>query len=149
MKKLMIFLLVLCTAVCLCACGEEQETSDTASSAAAVSSTVESSAAERSENDEDVSETSSADIALATFEVTVVDENGTPVPGVMLQVCKDTCFPAVTGDDGVAVFNVEITDGYKLSVMSCPSGYSYNGEETVYLESGISEYTLTVQVSAE
>ena len=76
--------------------------------------------------------------------MTVVDQNGDPVSGAMVQICKDSCMPAMTGEDGVASFNIEITDGYKLSVMTCPEGYTYEGEAEIYLEYGATEYTLTL-----
>ncbi len=78
------------------------------------------------------------------FEVTVTDTEGNVVKGVMVQLCKDTCVPAMTDDNGVATFNVEITDGYKLSVMSCPDGYEYTGEAEIYLEDGDTSYTLEI-----
>lgn len=82
------------------------------------------------------------------FTVTVVDENGNAVSGVMVQLCKDACVPAKTDDNGKATFSIEVTDGYKLSVMSCPEGYEYTGEAEVYLEDGATEYTLELKAVA-
>lgn len=142
MKKLIIAVLVLCSLAVLCACGgtEANESSaETVSSKAVSSEAVESEA---------VSSEASDDEVAAVFEVTVVDGDGNKVPGVMVQVCKDSCMPAKTDENGVAKFNLEITDGYKLSVMSCPEGYSYDGGD-IYLESGIKEYTLTIEKDGE
>lgn len=134
-KILLSLLLVLCMAFCLCACGGEKENTENApKDSESVKDT-----AEDSESESDTVE------VLPAFNVKVIDAAGNPVKGVMIQVCKDVCVPAMSGDDGVAVFNnMEITDGYKLSVLSMPEGYEYTGEAEVYLESGITEYTVTI-----
>lgn len=142
MKKLIIAALVLCSLAVLCACGgnEATESSSEAVSSKAVSSEAVSSEAASSE--------ASTDETAAVFEVTVVDGDGNKVPGVMVQICKDSCMPAKSDENGVAKFNLEITDGYKLSVMTCPNGYTYDGGD-IYLESGIKEYTLTIEKEGE
>ena len=63
-------------------------------------------------------------------------------------MCKDECVPATTDETGVATFKLEITEGYKLSVVSCPEGYEYTGEE-IALTAGITEYELKIQKKAE
>ena len=82
--------------------------------------------------------------APAGFKVTVVDADGNTVTGAVLQICKDTCVPSVTDAEGVAAFNVEVTSEHKLSVLTLPEGYEYTGEAEVYLEDGMTEYTVTV-----
>lgn len=135
MKKILIGLLALCMAVSICACdGASGDPEDTKSTDTKTETTADTEKETEAETEK-----------KAAFEVKVVDENGAPVAGVMLQVCKDTCVPSRTGDDGVASFNVEITDGYKLSVLSCPTGYEYTGEAEVYLESGATEITVEVK----
>lgn len=135
-KSIITAILLISTLLCFCACGESggTESSQTESTASVAESSVAESAVE--------SETASEPANEATFKVNVVDADGNPVSGVMLQVCKDTCIPAKTDESGVATFSIEITDGYKLSVLTCPEGYTYTGEAEVYLESGISEYTV-------
>ncbi len=148
MKQLKLFLLcmlVLGTVLCLCACGESEDTSSAVSTEQ--SETVSEASSEAPSEAE--SETSSEPEQTASFAVTVVDGDGTPVSGVMVQICKDTCLPAMTNAEGVATFALEITDGYKLSVMSCPEGYTYTGEAEIYLESGATEYTLTIEKGDE
>lgn len=137
MKKIIAILLLICFTAFLCACGETETTETAESSAASVEESETASAAES----ETASEASKEE-QTATFKVSVVDASGNPVEGVMVQLCKDTCIPAKTGADGIASFNAEITDGYKLSVLSCPAGYTYTGESEIYLESGATEYTI-------
>lgn len=100
---------------------------------------------ETNETDETEEETKEE----ATFTVKVVDAEGNPVAGVTVQVCKEECIPATSDDTGVATFNLEITEGYKLSVVTCPEGYEYTGEAEIALEAGITEYELTVQKKTE
>lgn len=130
-------LAMLCTSILLCACGGEVESSKTESSEAENSNAVSTLVSDI------VSESEESEPAnIAVFTVTVVDGDGNAVSGVTMQLCKDSCIPAKTDADGKATFNVNITDGYKLSVLTCPEGYTYEGEAEVYLESGITEYTL-------
>ena len=142
--------LVLAMMLGLCACGGEETNvsdSDEGSTESTESVNNESEAVSA-----DGSEAESADESteeVNTFVVTVVDNEGNVVSGVMVQICKDSCLPAMTNAEGQAVFNAEITDGYKLSVMSCPAGYTYEGDAEVYLESGSTEYTLTLTKAAE
>lgn len=96
------------------------------------------------DNQNNNTQTSSKEEATPKFEVTVIDGDGNPVKGVMVQLCKDTCVPAMTDENGVAIFSEEITDGYKLSVMSCPEGYEYTGDAEIYLEDGDTEYTIEI-----
>lgn len=136
MKRFTVLTLVLslCMALCLCACGGTTPSQDDATP---TTTTTEATTTTTVPNE-----------AVASFEVTVVDQNGIPVSGVMMQVCKDICVPKVTDTNGVAAFDIEITDGYKLSVLSCPTGYTYTGEAEIYLESGSTSYTVEVQKEA-
>ncbi len=138
MKKLLCAALVLVMAFCLFACGgDDTATSSTPESSAPASSSPVSEPESQASSQE---ESSQAEEVL--FKVTVVDGDGNALKGVMIQLCKDTCIPKITDDNGVASFNAEITDGYKLSVLSCPEGYEYTGEAEIYLDSGITEYTI-------
>lgn len=137
MKRIITIFLVLSTLLCLCACGEETDTSVTESSTAVVSQAVS--------TEESKAESKEESVATASFKVKVVDEEGNVISGVMVQLCKDTCMPAMSNSEGIATFNAEITEGHKLSVLSCPNGYVYEGEAEVYLDSGITEYTVTLK----
>ncbi len=90
-------------------------------------------------------------VEKATYTVKVVDEANNPMAGVMVQICKDACIPAKTGEDGVAVFTVaELADGYKASVLSMPEGYQHISETTeFYFEEGQSEITITLAAVTE
>lgn len=128
MKKLLALILALAMVFCLCACGGDSN-----------GSTDKDPTENQTQND-----TSSKEETTPEFKVTVTDADGNAVKGAMLQICKDACVPAMTDENGVATFNIEITDGYKLSVMSCPEGYEYTGDSEIYLEEGCTEYTLEI-----
>lgn len=132
LKKALAVLLALGMLFCFCACGGNDGKTTTTTT-----TTTEN---QQTENENPVENKG--------FKVTVVDEEGNAVSGVMVQLCKDACVPAKTDDNGVATFTIEVTDGYKLSVMSCPEGYEYAGEAEIYLENGATEYTLTVKAVA-
>lgn len=136
-KRLLALVLGLTMLLCLAACGEQNETSAPAESSAESVANTSSEAVENESSETSVLE-------APKFSVTVVDQDGNPVSGAMVQICKDSCMPSMSGEDGVAVFNVEITDGYKLSVMTLPEGYTYEGEAEIHLEYGATEYTLTL-----
>ncbi len=131
LKRILALLLALSMVFCFCACGGNSDDSTTTTEGTTNENPIESNNEQK-----------------AGFTVKVVDEGGNAVSGVMVQVCKDACVPARTDDKGVATFNIEITDGYKLSVMTCPEGYEYAGDAEIYLDSGITEYTLTVKAVA-
>lgn len=144
MKKLFVLLLVLCMVFSLCACGGNSDTEDD-SQKDKIENNQDDNDVDADVEDEDEIEDDTEAENTAAFKVTVVDEGGNPVTGVMVQICKESCVPAMTDANGVATFNnVEITDGYKLSVMSAPEGYEFSTEE-IYLEDGATEYTLTVK----
>lgn len=143
LKTLVSLLLVICMAFCLFACESDSLTSsnseDKSESKASVSENASSVAESKTE-----SKTEEESKIENTFTVMVVDQNGDAVENVMIQICKDSCIPMKSNTEGFAVFPLEITDGYKLSVLSCPAGYEYTGEAEIYLNSGIKEFTLEI-----
>ena len=78
-----------------------------------------------------------------TYTVKVVDGSGAPMAGVAVQICKDSCMPGVANAEGVATFRVAEDEGYKVSFLTVPEGYTAEAEE-FYFEAGITEMTLTL-----
>ena len=142
MKKVFALLLVLCMVFSLCACGGNTDTKDDDKNNNVVNNDVKDDADDESKDESDEDEGVQTQ---AGFQVKVVDEGGNPVQGAMVQVCKDTCLPAISNAEGIATFNLQIEDGHKLQVSSCPDGYEYDGEENIYLEPGQKEYTLVLK----
>lgn len=133
MKKILIMLLCVVMVFGLCACGASEATEEPKET----EKTTEALETEEKETEEETS-------APEGFAVTVVDQNGAAVVGAMVQICKDSCVPGITNEEGVATIIATIdSEGYALKVASLPEGYTYEGED-VYLEEGMTEYTLTV-----
>lgn len=142
MKKLFALLAVLCVVFSLCACGGNSDSDENADNDVNVENQTDDDLEDADvEDDSDDEE----DTTAATFKVTVVDEGGNPVQGCMVQVCKESCVPAITDANGVATFSIAIEDGHHLAVSSCPAGYEYTGEAEIDLEAGATEYTLTLK----
>ncbi len=136
MKKILFVLLALTLAFGLCACATTTDESK-------VPSDADVSKTESKEESKEASKEESTPASLPEFIVTVVDEDGNPVSGVMVQVCNEgTCIPALSNAEGKATLNVTVGAGYTLKVPSVPEGYEYKGESEVTLESGITEYTV-------
>lgn len=77
---------------------------------------------------EENTETGSAP-AEAGYTVTVVDQNGSPVANVMVQLCsEDVCYVDSTDEDGCARFDAP-EGSYKANLLGAlPQGYDYADE---------------------
>ena len=142
MKKLLAVLLTLCMVFALCACGAGSDNKEDEKNNNAVNNEVNDDADDESKDESDEDEGVQTQ---AGFQVKIVDEGGNPVQGCMVQVCKDTCLPAISNAEGIATFSLQIEDGHKLQVSNCPEGYTYDGEADIYLEPGQKEYTLVLK----
>ena len=129
----------MCSAIGLCACGEEEAKETTKST-----SENNTSEKETTENTTQETTTEEADDKV-TYTIKVVDEDGNAIAGAMVQLCKDSCVPGKTDDNGVAEFKLA-EDDYKASLMAMPEGYEYSGEEEAfYYEDGATELTITLK----
>lgn len=134
LKIVLTFILTLTLALCLCACGETDSSGTTDAPAATTTAPQ-------------ATTTVPADDGTVTYTVKVVDENGAPVAGAMVQLCKDTCVPAITDENGAAAFKLA-EDDYKVSIMSVPAGYTYDmTANEFHFDSGSCELTLTVNAA--
>lgn len=89
--------------------------------------------------------TDPTDDGKVTYTVTVVDEAGKPIPGAVVQLCKDTCLPVVADQNGVATWHLA-EDAYKVSFVMLPTGYAIAGDATeFYFEEGSREMTITLK----
>lgn len=129
MKKIIAILLVLGLMLTLCACGTSSEVKPNTN-----------------DNTQSSQDTSSNEKEDSKFTITLVDQNGDPVPNATVQVCSDVCFAMITDANGVAKFNFEYTDGHKVVLHTCPEGYEteYVGENYLYLEDGETEFTFEI-----
>ena len=129
MKRFVAAVLVLCLAVCLCACGNTQEKPATEPTKATAEATQP------------------TDDGLVTYTVKVGDEGGNPVSGAGVQLCKESCLPGITNAEGLATFRVAEDSEYKVSFMNVPAGYE-GAEEAYYFEDGAFALTITLKAVA-
>ncbi len=85
--------------------------------------------------------------ASSAYTVKVVDQNGDPVPEVVVNFCTDTaCTPKESDGDGIIVFSGE-PYRYHLEIVDAPEGYTWDETFEAYTEE---EYgTLTITVTKE
>ena len=138
MKRLIALMLVLAVALCLVACGEDEptKTPTTNTTTAPPTTTVP---------------PTTVDTTVYNYRIRVVDQDGTPIQGAYIIFCLEQCNFYETNEEGWALINVDITDGYKAHIMSLPTGYEgYTfSEEYVNFESGQTEMTLVATKPAE
>ncbi len=135
MKALKILTALLCLTLCLWGCSKAPQT-QTPDDSAPVSDPTDPSAP-----------SDPADDGMVTYVITVVDENGDPIPGAMVQLCKDACIPGVANEQGVVNITVP-EDDYKVSMLSMPDGYTYSTEaQEFYFESGSLEMTIVLKAA--
>ena len=144
MKKLLVSILAICTVAAFTACGGAEDNSGAQTPDTQVQ--VEDTQVVVPETQE--VETEVADDGKVNYSVTVVDEAGNPIAGAMVQMCKESCFPSVTGEDGVAKFSL-VEDDYKVSFLTLPAGYTYSGDaQEFYFEDGAVELVITLKPEA-
>ena len=139
MKNMIALALVLCLMLTLCACGSKAEEPKPAETEAPVVVATEAPAVEETEP--------AIPEGMVVYTVTVVDEGGNPIVGAMVQLCKDSCVPAITDAAGVATFTLP-EDDYKASMLSMPAGFEYAGEEDTFYFEGAFELTITLKAVA-
>ncbi len=138
MKKIIAALLLLCLTASLCACTSAQEPVTEPTESSVVTDPTTEPTAEPTKTE-------------PNYFITVVDTEGNPLSGAMLQMCKlgsdGSCTPAETFTDaqGKVSFTVE-KDDYKVSFIVLPAGYTYVDDvEEFYFEDGASELTIVLK----
>jgi hypothetical protein len=138
MKNMFALALALCMMLCLCACGGEAAPVETQPAATEAPVVVTEAPAEEA--------APAIPEGMVQYKVTVVDEAGAPIVGAMVQLCKDSCVPAVTDANGVATFTLP-EDDYKASMLAMPAGYAYAGEADTFYFEGAFELTITLKAA--
>ena len=138
MKNMIALALALCLMMTLCACGGEKAPAETKPVETEAPVVVTEAPAEKTE--------AALPEGMVQYTVTVVDEAGNAVVGAMVQLCKDSCVPAVTDANGVATFTLP-EDDYKASMLAMPAGYAYAGEADTFYFEGAYELTITLKAA--
>ena len=132
MKKIIALVLALGMLLCLGACGSE-ETQQPANDNQTQSS---------------ANDVASKEEQTPKFKVTVVDQNGAPVVGAEVQICKDeNCLmPLPTDENGMVEFNFEFSEGHKILLAHCPDGYEteYTDGNDLNIDDGETEFTFEI-----
>ena len=83
--------------------------------------------------------------APQAYEVMVVDQNGNPVKGVVVNFCTETaCTPQETDETGLITFTGD-PDVYHVQIIEAPDGYSWDEEKEIYTSRKYGEMFLYVQ----
>lgn len=136
-KRLVTAVLMLCLALSLVACGGNGSDKDTQNKNTENSQQDDSQANKDTEKED---EDTNVDDGKIEYKVTLLDANGAPVAGQMIQVCNaETCFaPQATDANGVATFRLAEGDEYKAKLLTA------SDDAYVYFEAGATELTLTM-----
>ena len=79
-----------------------------------------------------------------TYTVTVVDQNGEPVPEAAVGFCLDTgCIPVETDENGAAVYS-GTSARYHIKVVDAPDEYDYPDDTDCYIGPESVEMTLVI-----
>lgn len=137
-KRLVTAVLMLCLAFSLVACGGNGASNDTEKNN---TENTQQDDAQANKDSETESEEENVDDGKIEYKVTLLDANGAPVAGQMIQVCNAaTCFaPVATDDNGVATFRLEESNEYKAKLLTA------SDDAYVYFEAGSTELTLTME----
>ena len=80
----------------------------------------------------------------AVYTVTVLDQNGTPVPDCELYFCtEESCVKVTTDEDGKAVYTAE-PYAYRVQLLSIPDGFDYTGSDMIFARAEGDEIPITV-----
>ncbi|MBR3098286.1 MAG: hypothetical protein IKH18_01770 [Clostridia bacterium] len=83
-------------------------------------------------------------ITAAGYTVRVIDQNGDPVPGAMVNVCSDTvCDPRMTDEEGCLFYESEPFN-YHLQLLKAPEGYSFDRTQEYHTGTEYGETVITV-----
>lgn len=136
MKRFLALVLALGLMLSLCACGGDEKPEVTTEPTT-----------EATEPTTEATEPTT-EPADPTYVVTVVDQDNAPVAGAWVQLCLESCVPAMTDENGVANFFLA-EDDYKVSFTVMPPGYEYAGEDQEwYFADGENTMTITLQKTA-
>ena len=135
-KRLLAAVLMLALAFSLVACGGNASNQDTEKP-----NTEQTQDDAQANTDTEETEEENVDDGKIEYKVTLVDANGAPIAGKMVQVCNsETCFaPVATDANGVATFRLEESNEYKAKELT------QSDDAYVYFEAGSTELTITIE----
>lgn len=130
MMKLLALVMALAMVLCLAACGGNENPTTEPQGSTEFSNPADTTGTT------DATDASEPDDGKKTYTITLKDSQGNPLSGQMVQICLDSCVPAMTDANGVATFNLVEESGYSAGVSS-----DYEATK-VYYEDG--QYDVTI-----
>lgn len=147
MKRLLTLLLALTMVFALCACGGNDTADDDVQADAPAQDAPVQEETEAPIEEETEAPTEAAGI---TYTVTVVDEGGNAVSGVMIQICQgEMCLmPSTTDDSGVATLVAPEEGAWEAKVLTMPEGYALAEEAEYFAFDSNNALTITLKAVA-
>ena len=144
MKSILLVMVCVCLTVCLCACGGNDANNDTASTTTTAQTTTTTTTI--------ATTTTTTTVASDkfTYTVTITDEAGNPIPGVMVQMCNATsCLPPCSSNaQGVVLFANKDKDDYSVKFAGqLPEGYTADASE-YFFDEGSFEMSIVLKAAA-
>lgn len=140
-KILLAVLLAMAVVFSFCGCGADDNADTTTETTTAP--TEESTEATTEETTQET-----VDDGKLVYKVIVVDQEGNPIAGAMVQICEGTaCNPGVTNAEGVAEIRAAEGD-YEAKMLAMPAGYTCATEEEVF-PYGSGELEVTIVLKPE
>ena len=82
---------------------------------------------------------------IQSYLLHIVDQNGDPVPGVLVNFCTDTtCSPTQSDENGIISFG-GAPDVYHIQLLKAPEGYSFDADFELYTEAEYGEWLLRIR----
>ena len=79
------------------------------------------------------------------YTVHVLDQDGNPVEGVMVNFCTDvSCVPKESDEDALITFT-DAPDAYHVTIVDAPDGYSWDEDYEMYTAREYGEWVLRVR----
>ncbi len=147
---LSVLCVLLCALVLFCACGGDNNPTETGS--AEVTTEAPAPVTDPETNEETDPETDPETVVdgKVTYTIIVVDADGNPVEGVDVQMCdvNGTCLlPVKTDANGVATFEKDEAT-YYVTIAACPEGFVADSETKHNFAEGTTEMTITLEKAA-
>ena len=90
-------------------------------------------------------EPAAADNAADAYIIHVLDQNGDPVPELIVNFCSDTaCTPCESDENGIITYN-GAPYAYHIQIIDCPEGYSYDESFEMYTSKACGEWTIRIR----
>lgn len=147
MKRMLALLLALTMVFALCACGGNDAAEDKPQADAPAQDAPAKEETEAPTEEETEAPTQAPGI---TYTVTVADEGGNAVAGVMIQICQgEMCLmPSTTDANGVATLIAPEEGNWEAKVLTMPEGYALAEEAEYFAFDSSNNLTITLKAVA-